>query len=107
MDDSLDSVAQASGMPGTPAERRRLTLADAVFYAGCFSLSLLPATLAGVLLHDVIGEPLLFLAAVVTATWVVTMVALVKMAGPARSCRAIVAGGGLVSVALCSLFLLE
>jgi hypothetical protein len=105
MDDSRDFVADAPGMPGSPAERRRLTLADAVFYAGCFSLSLLPATLVGVLLHDFIGEPALFLVAVVTATWVVTTVALVKMAGPALGCRAIVAGGGLVAVALCSLFL--
>jgi hypothetical protein len=107
MDDSRDFVADAPAMPSAPAERRRPRLADAVFYAGCFSLSLLPATLAGVLLHDVIGEPLLFLIAVVTATWVVTMVALVKMAGPAPGCRVIVAGGGLVSAALCSLFLFE
>jgi hypothetical protein len=107
MDDSRDFATNAPAVPSVPAERRRLTLSDAVFYAGCFALSLLPATLVGVLLHDVIGEPLLFLIAVVTSTWVVTVVTLVKMAGPALGCRVIVAGGGLVSVALCSLFLFE
>jgi hypothetical protein len=90
-----------------PGQRRRLPASDALFYAGCFALALLPATLAGVLLYDFIGEPLLFLIAVVVTTWVVTTVALVKIAGPTLRCRAIVAGGGLVSVAMCSLFLLE
>ena len=130
MADSPDFVADAPGspecfdrqwMPSIPVEdeqqfpgaqdragpKRRLTLSDVLFYGGCFGLSLLPATLAGVLLYDFIGEPVLFLVAIVTSTWVVTVVALVKMAGPTRGCRAIVAGGGLVSVALCSLFLLE
>ena len=90
-----------------PGQRRRLPASDALLYAGCFALALLPATLAGVLLYDFIGEPLLFLIAVVTTVWVVTTVALVKIAGPTLRCRAIVAGGGLVSVAMCSLFLLE
>jgi hypothetical protein len=90
-----------------PGQTRHRGLSDAVFYAGCGALGLLPAALAGVLLVDFIGEPLLFLLAVAAATWVVTTVTLVKIAGPALRCRAIVAGGGLVSVAMCSLFLLE
>jgi hypothetical protein len=88
-----------------PVQRRRLCFSDAAFYAGCGGMGLLPATLAGVLLHEFIGEPVLFLLAVVTLTWVLTTVALVKLAGPVLRCRAIVAAGGLVSVALCSIFL--
>jgi hypothetical protein len=38
---------------------------------------------------------------------VVTAIGLVWIAGPLLRCRAIVAAGGLVSVAMCSLFLLE
>ena len=130
MAESRDGVADASALPGSstgfevpsrprdavpepreledrPGQRRRLPLSDALFYAGCCALGLLPAILVGVLLYDFIGEPLLFLVAVVTSTWVVTTVALVKIAGPTLRCRAIVAGGGLVSVAMCSLFLIE
>jgi undecaprenyl pyrophosphate phosphatase UppP len=105
--DQLDQVRDIAEVADQPGQRRRVGLPDAVFYAGCFALALLPATLAGVLLHDWIGEPLLFLAAVVISTWVVTTVALVKIAGPMLRCRAIVAAGGLVSVAMCSLFLLD
>ena len=47
------------------------------------------------------------IAAVVLTTWVITTVALVKIAGPLLRCRAIVAAGGLVSVAMCSLFLID
>ena len=129
MDGQRDIASHATGMPGSvepyfvppshldddsavevedrPGQRRRWTLMDGVFYAGCAGLSLLPASLAGVLLYDFIGEPLLFLLAVAVSVWVVTMVLLVKIAGPALRCRAIVAGGGLVSVAMCSLFLLD
>jgi hypothetical protein len=82
-------------------------LPDAVFYVGCLALALLPAALAGILLHDFIGEPVLFMVAVVAFTWVGTTVALVKIAGPLLRCRAIVAAGGLVSVAMCSMFLLD
>ncbi len=107
MYDQLDQVPDVMEIEDRPGQARRLCLSDAVFYAGCFALALLPATLAGVLLYDFIGEPLLFLVAVVVFTWVVTTVALVKIAGPMLRCRAIVAAGGLVSVAMCSLFLLD
>ena len=107
MYDQLDQVPDITEIEDRPGESPRTGLSDAVFYAGCFALALLPATLAGVLLHDFIGEPVLFLAAVVIFTWVVTTVALVKIAGPMLRCRAIVAAGGLVSVAMCSLFLLD
>ncbi len=102
----VDGQASAE-VEDVPGQRHRLRASTALFYAGCFALALLPATLAGVLLHDFIGEPLLFLIAISATTWVVTTVALVKIAGPTLRCRAIVAGGGLVSVALCSLFLLD
>ena len=107
MYDQLDQVPDAMEIEDRPGQHRHVGLSDAAFYAGCFALALLPATLAGVLLHDFIGEPLLFLIAVVVFTWVVTAVALVKIAGPLLRCRAIVAAGGLVSVAMCSLFLLD
>jgi hypothetical protein len=107
MYDQLDQVPDPTGFEDRPGQQRHVGLSDAVFYAGCFALALLPATLAGVLLHDFIGEPMLFLAAVVVSTWVVTTVALVKIAGPMLRCRAIVAAGGLVSVAMCSLFLID
>ena len=107
MYDQLDQVPDLTEVVDRPGQRRHVGLSDAVFYTGCFALALLPATLAGVLLHDFIGEPLLFLAAVVVFTWAVTTVALVKIAGPMLRCRAIVAAGGLVSVAMCSLFLLD
>ena len=105
--DQLDQVHELDAAEDRPGQVRRVGLSDAVFYAGCFALALLPATLAGVLLYDFIGEPVLLLAAVVVSTWVVTTVALVKIAGPMLRCRAIVAAGGLVSVAMCSLFLLD
>jgi hypothetical protein len=107
MYDQLDQLPDLAEVEDRPGQRRRVGLADGVFYAGCFALALLPATLVGVLLYDDIGQPLLFLAAVVVSTWVVTTVALVKIAGPLLRCRAIVAAGGLVSVAMCSLFLLD
>ena len=107
MYDQLDQVPDAMELEDRPGQQPRVGLSDPVFYAGCFALALLPATVAGVLLHDFIGEPLLFLAAVVVFTWAVTTVALVKIAGPMLRCRAIVAAGGLVSVAMCSLFLLD
>ena len=107
MDDTLDPVPHVDEIEDRPGQQRRAGLSDAVFYAGCFALALLPACLAGALLHDFIGEPVLFLTAVVVFTWVVTTVALVKIAGPMLRCRAIVAAGGLVSVAMCSLFLLD
>ena len=107
MYDQLDQVPDLTEIEDRPGQVRRVGLSDAVFYAGCFALALLPASLAGVLLHRFIGEPPLFLAAVVIITWVVTMVALVKIASPLLRCRAIVAAGGLVSVAMCSLFLLD
>ena len=107
MYDQLDQVPDLAELEDRPGQQPYVGLSDAVFYAGCFALALLPATLAGVLLYDFIGEPLLFLGAVVVSTWVVTMVALVKIAGPLLRCRAIVAAGGLVSVAMCSLFLLD
>jgi undecaprenyl pyrophosphate phosphatase UppP len=107
MYDQLDQVPQVSEIEDRPGQRRRIGLSDPVFYAGCFALALLPASLAGLLLRDFIGEPMLFLAAVVLTTWVVTAIALVWIAAPLLRCRAIVAAGGLVSVAMCSLFLLE
>ncbi len=107
MDDQLDQMPEVADVEDQPGQRRRPGLSDPVFYAGCFALALLPAALAGVLLHDHIGEPWLFLVAVVLLTWVVTTVALVSIAGPLLRCRAIVAAGGLVSVAMCSLFLIE
>ncbi len=107
MYDQLDQMPDAPEIEDQPGQRRQARLSDAVFYAGCFALALLPASLAGLLLHDFIGEPMLFLAAVVLSTWVVTTVTLVKIAGPMLRCRAIVAAGGLVSVAMCSLFLIE
>ena len=107
MYDQLDQVPDVFEIEDRPGQQPRRGLSDAVFYAGCFALALLPASLAGLLLQDYIGEPLLFLVAVVVFTWVVTMVALVKIAGPMLRCRAIVAAGGLVSVAMCSLFLLD
>ena len=63
MYDQLDQVPDAMEIEDRPGQRPRVGLSDAVFYAGCFALALLPATLAGVLLHDFIGEPILFLAA--------------------------------------------
>jgi hypothetical protein len=107
MYDQLDQIPELHAVEDRPGQRRRIGLSDAVFYAGCFALALLPASLAGVLLHDFIGEPWLFLAAVVVFTWVLAAVALVKIAGPLLRCRAIVAAGGLVSVAMCSLFLID
>jgi len=107
MHEQLDQIPELDAVEDRPGQHRRIGLSDAVFYAGCFALALLPASLAGVLLYDFIGEPWLFLAAVVISTWVVTTVALVKIAGPMLRCRAIVAAGGLVSVAMCSLFLIE
>jgi len=107
MYDQLDQIPDLAEIEDRPGQVRRAGLSDVVFYAGCFALALLPASLAGVLLHRFIGEPPLFLAAVVITTWVVTTVALVKIASPLLRCRAIVAAGGLVSVAMCSLFLLD
>ncbi len=107
MYDQLDQVPGVMEIEDRPGQRPRAGLPDPVFYAGCLALALLPASLAGVLLYDFIGEPLLFLAAVVLFTWVVTAVALFRIAGPMLRCRAIVAAGGLVSVAMCSLFLLD
>ncbi|MEO5686901.1 MAG: hypothetical protein ABIR54_06020 [Burkholderiaceae bacterium] len=107
MYDQLDQMPDIDEAEDRPGQRPRPGLSDVVFYAGCFALALLPATLAGVLLNDFIGEPWLLLAAVVVSVWVVTTVALVKIAGPMLRCRAIVAAGGLVSVAMCSLFLID
>ncbi len=107
MYDQLDQVPDAVEIEDQPGQQRRAGLSDAVFYAGCFALALLPASLAAVLLHEFIGEPMLFLIATVVFTWAVTTVALIKIAGPMLRCRAIVAAGGLVSVAMCSLFLLD
>ena len=107
MYDQLDQMPDMTELEDQPGQQRPAGLSDAVFYAGCCALALLPATLAGVLLYDFIGEPVLFLAGVVLATWAVTTVALVRIAGPMLRCRAIVAAGGLVSVAMCSLFLID
>ncbi len=105
--DQIDTLSDAPEIEDRPGQQRRRGLSDLVFYAGCCALALLPASLAAVVLDNVIGQPFLFLAAVVVAVWVVTTVALVKIAGPLLRCRAIVAAGGLVSVAMCSLFLIE
>jgi len=107
MDNQFGPFPDVMEIEDRPGQRPRAGLSDPVFYAGCLALALLPASLAGVLLYDFIGEPPLFLAAVVLFTWAVTTVALVKIAGPLLRCRAIVAAGGLVSVAMCSLFLLD
>jgi hypothetical protein len=107
MYDQLDHMPEAAEIEDRPGQLRRRGMPDALFYACCGALALLPASLAAVLMHDFIGEPMLFLAAVVVLTWVVTTVALVRIAGPMLRCRAIVAAGGLVSVAMCSLFLLD
>jgi len=107
MYDQLDQFSPMTGLEDRPGQQRRHGLSDPVFYAGCCALAVLPALLAGILLNDLIGEPLLFLMAVVLSTWVITTVALVWIAGPLLRCRAIVAAGGLVSVAMCSVFLLE
>jgi hypothetical protein len=107
MHDALDQVADIADIVDRPGQRPRAGLPDGVFYVACLALALLPASLAGILLHDFIGEPVLFMAAVVVFTWVCTTVALVKIAGPWLRCRAIVAAGGLVSVAMCSMFLLD
>src|SRR4051812_19480070 len=106
MDDRLDQIPASGGLEDRLGQQPRVGVSVGVFYAGCFALALLPASLAGVLLHDFIGEPWLLLVAVVVSTWVVTTVALVRIAGPLLRCRAIVAAGGLVSVAMCSLFLI-
>ena len=107
MDHPPDPVPEVAQIEDHPSQRSHPRLSDAVFYAACCALALLPAMLAAVLLNDLIGEPLLFLVAVVAFTWIVTTVALIKMAGPLLRCRAIVAAGGLVSVAMCSLFLID
>ena len=107
MHDALDQLADITEIEDRPGQRQLAALPDAVFYVACLALALLPAVLAGILLHDFIGEPVLFMAAVVIFTWVCTSVALVKIAGPWLRCRAIVAAGGLVSVAMCSMFLLD
>jgi hypothetical protein len=107
MYDQLDQMPDVTEIEDTPGHRRGAGMSDGVFYTGCLALALLPAALAGALLHDVIGEPMLLLAAVVASIWVATTVLLVKIAGPLLRCRAIVAAGGLVSVAMCSLFLIE
>jgi len=107
MYDQLDQMPAIDEIEDRPGQQRRRGMSDAVFYVSCCALALLPASLAAVLFHDLIGEPLLFLVAVVMITWVVTTVALVKIAGPLLRCRAIVAAGGLVSVAMCSLFLID
>ena len=107
MYDQLDQMPAIEEIEDRPGQVRRRGLSDVAFYAGCCALALLPASLAAVLLHETIGEPFLFLAAVVLSTWVITTVALVRIAGPLLRCRAIVAAGGLVSVAMCSLFLID
>jgi hypothetical protein len=107
MYDQLDQMPESAEIEDRPGQLRRRGLSDPLFYACCCALALLPASLAAVLLRNLIGDPFVFLAAVVVSVWVVTTVALVKIAGPLLRCRAIVAAGGLVSVAMCSLFLLE
>jgi hypothetical protein len=107
MYDQLDQIPGVMEIEDRAGQQPRVGLSDPVFYAGCFGMALLPATLAGVLLYDIIGQPPLFLAAVVVSIWAATTVALVKIASPLLRCRAIVAAGGLVSVAMCSLFLLD
>lgn len=107
MYEQLDQMPDVQDVEDRPGQLRRRGMSDPLFYASCCALALLPASLAAVLLHEFIGEPFLFLAAAVLTTWVVTAVALVKIAGPLLRCRAIVAAGGLVSVAMCSLFLID
>ena len=107
MYEQLDQMPDSAQIEDRPGQWRHRGMSDPVFYASCCALALLPASLAAVLLHEFIGEPFLFLAAVVLSTWVIATVALVRMAGPLLRCRAIVAAGGLVSVAMCSLFLID
>ena len=107
MYEQLDQMPQVPEIEDRPGQWRRRGMSDPLFYASCCALALLPASLAAVLLHEFIGEPFLFLVAVVLSTWVIATVALVKIAGPLLRCRAIVAAGGLVSVAMCSLFLID
>jgi hypothetical protein len=107
MYDQLDQMPAAAEIEDRPGQVRRRGMSDAVFYASCGALALLPASLVAVLAKDLIGEPLLLLVAVALSTWVITTVALARIAGPLLRCRAIVAAGGLVSVAMCSLFLIE
>jgi|GEM_PF-945779 len=107
MYDQLDQMPAIDEIEDRPGQRHPRGMPDPVFYACCCALALLPASLAAVLLHRLIGDPFAFLAAVVVAVWVITTVALVKIAGPLLRCRAIVAAGGIVSVAMCSLFLLD
>ena len=107
MYDQLDQMPDDQEIEDRPGQSRRRGMPYPLFYACCCALALLPASLAAVLLHNLIGDPFVFLAAVVVTVWVITTVALVKIAGPLLRCRAIVAAGGLVSVAMCSLFLID
>ena len=107
MYDQLDQMPAIDEIEDRPGQRRPRGMPDPVFHACCSALALLPASLAAVLLHDLIGDPFVFLAAVVVSVWVISTLALVKIAGPLLRCRAIVAAGGLVSVAMCSLFLID
>jgi hypothetical protein len=107
MYDQLDQMPATEEIEDRPGQLRRRGMSDPVFYVCCSALALLPASLVTVLAQDLIGEPFLLLVAVAATTWVITTVALVKIAGPMLRCRAIVAAGGLVSVAMCSLFLIE
>jgi hypothetical protein len=107
MYDQLDQMPATEEIEDRPGQLRRRGMPDGLFYVCCSALALLPASLVAVLLKDYIGDPFLLLAAVTVSTWVITTVALVKIAGPMLRCRAIVAAGGLVSVAMCSLFLIE
>jgi len=107
MDAQLDQMPATAEIEDRPGQLRHRGMPDAVFYASCGALALLPASLVAVLLKDLVGEPLLLLMAVTLTTWVITTVALVRIAGPLLRCRAIVAAGGLVSVAMCSLFLID
>jgi hypothetical protein len=107
MYDQLDQMPAMGEIEDRPGQRRPPGMPDTLFHACCCALALLPASLAAVLLRNLIGEPFVFLAAVVVSVWVITTVALVKIAGPLLRCRAIVAAGGLVSVAMCSLFLID
>ena len=107
MYDQLDQMPAIQEIEDRPGQLRRRGMSDLVFYASCCALALLPASLVAVLLHNLIGDPFVFLVAVVVSVWVITTVALVKIAGPLLRCRAIVAAGGLVSVAMCSLFLID
>jgi hypothetical protein len=107
MYDALDQVPTPEDIADRPGQQRSPGMPDGLFYASCLALAALPAAVAGVLLHRAIGEPMLFLAAVVIFLWVGITVGLVRIAGPLLRCRAIVAAGGLVSVAMCSLFLID